>query len=207
MKSGSHHADVPSSIIYSPKAWQETIMGKALAKHPLVNYHRCKQAAPTPPTAFPQMLDHRPLAGVKIVEIARIIALPATGILLTAMGAQIVRVQSKNLPDFTVRRRKCCGTSSCADEQLKPAQLCLTQGKKTTHIDLDNEADQAALRALIEDADVILQGYRAGTIERRGFGLDYALEVAARRGKGICYLVRAQLGSGVHSLLADLCVG
>jgi crotonobetainyl-CoA:carnitine CoA-transferase CaiB-like acyl-CoA transferase len=78
-------------------------MGKALAKHPLVNYNRCKQAAPTPPTPFPETLDHRPLAGVKIIELARIIALPATGILLSAMGAEVIRVQHKNLPDFSVR--------------------------------------------------------------------------------------------------------
>ena len=43
--------------------------------------------------------------------------------------------------------------------------------------------------SFIEGADVILQGYRPGVYERRGFGMDYALEVAARRGKGICYLV------------------
>lgn len=68
----------------------------------------------------------------------------------------------------------------------------MTQGKKTTHLDLDHEADAQALRDLIEGADVILQGYRAGVYERRGFGMDYALEVAARRGKGICYLVSIQ---------------
>jgi crotonobetainyl-CoA:carnitine CoA-transferase CaiB-like acyl-CoA transferase len=65
------------------------------------------------------------------------------------------------------------------------------QGKKSIHLDLDNEADTEALRRLFEGADVILQGYRSGTIDRRGFGLDYALEVAARRGKGICYMVRS----------------
>ena len=65
----------------------------------------------------------------------------------------------------------------------------MTQGKKTTHLDLDHDADKEALRALIEGADVILQGYRAPVMENRGFGMDYALEVAARRGKGICYLV------------------
>ena len=77
-------------------------MGKSLAKHPLVNYRRCKESAPTPPTAFPEKLDKRPLAGVKIIELARIIALPATGIVLSAMGAEIVRVQCRDLPDFSV---------------------------------------------------------------------------------------------------------
>lgn len=61
-------------------------------------------------------------------------------------------------------------------------------GKTSTHLDLDHWPDREALQALIEGADVILQGYRPGAMEKRGFGLDYALEVAARRGKGICYL-------------------
>jgi crotonobetainyl-CoA:carnitine CoA-transferase CaiB-like acyl-CoA transferase len=77
-------------------------MGKALAKHPLVNYKRCAQASPTPPVPFPEKLDKRPLAGVKIVELARIIALPATGIVLSSMGAEVIRVQSRDLPDFSV---------------------------------------------------------------------------------------------------------
>ena len=94
--------DVPSSLVFSPQAWNDTIMGKSLAKHPLVNYKKCKDGAPTPPTPFPELLDKRPLAGIKIVELARIIALPSTGIILSSMGAEVVRVQSKNLPDFSV---------------------------------------------------------------------------------------------------------
>ncbi|KAK5723155.1 hypothetical protein LTR17_013950 [Elasticomyces elasticus] len=37
-------------------------MGKSLAKHPLVNYKKCKEGAPVPPAAFPEKLDKRPLA-------------------------------------------------------------------------------------------------------------------------------------------------
>jgi hypothetical protein len=93
---------VPSSIVYSPQGWNDTIMGKSLAKHPLVNYRRCDQISPTPPTPFSEKLDKRPLAGIKVVELARIIALPATGIVLSSMGAEVVRVQSRDLPDFSV---------------------------------------------------------------------------------------------------------
>jgi hypothetical protein len=72
---------------------------------------------------------------------------------------------------------------------LQPAQLCLTQGKTSTHLDLDIEADKQALKRLIEDADVILQGYRPEVFEKRGLGIDFAMEIAQRRGKGIVWLV------------------
>lgn len=77
-------------------------MAKSLAKHPLVNYKQLPNAQLTPPTPFPQLSDKRPLAGIKIVELARIIALPATGAVLTSFGADVIRVQSKHLPDFAV---------------------------------------------------------------------------------------------------------
>lgn len=77
-------------------------MGKSLAKHPLINYKRLP-GVPTPPVHFAETADRRPLAGIKIVELARIIALPATGAVLTSFGAQVIRVQSKHLPDFSVR--------------------------------------------------------------------------------------------------------
>lgn len=170
--------DVPSSIVYTPKEWNETIMGKSLAKHPLINYKCVRNGPPVP---FPD--GYRPLAGIKIIELARIIALPSAGIVLTSLGAEVIRVQSKDMPDFS------------------PAELCLMQGKKAVHLDLNQEIDRAQLRKLIEDADVVMQGYRPEVFTKRGFGLDYALEVAERRGRGIIYMVSC----GCHHLeYADL---
>lgn len=78
-------------------------MAKSLAKHPLVNYKRLLEGASTPPVSFRESADKRPLAGIKILEFGRIIALPAAGTILTSMGAEVIRVQSKHLPDFSVR--------------------------------------------------------------------------------------------------------
>lgn len=61
-------------------------------------------------------------------------------------------------------------------------------GKATYDLDLERPADHARLLKLIEEADVILQGYRYRSLERRGFGLDAVLEMATARGKGIVYL-------------------
>ncbi|RFU76004.1 alpha methylacyl- racemase [Trichoderma arundinaceum] len=163
-------------IVHSPQSWLETRMGQILASHPLVNYKQVSLSADTqPPVPFPTLLqtggDARPLAGIKILELARIIAAPAAGGILASMGADVVRVQSRELVDFT------------------PAQMCgLMAGKRAIHLDLDEEGDREKLRTLIADADVIIQGYRLRSLERRGFGQTLALELAAARKRGVIFL-------------------
>lgn len=82
-------------------------MGKALARHPLVNYSRQKQGQYIPPAQFGKMIssDKRPLAGIKVLELARIIAAPAAGAALASMGAEVIRVNTDKLLDYTLRLR------------------------------------------------------------------------------------------------------
>ncbi len=61
-------------------------------------------------------------------------------------------------------------------------------GKRTCALDLTKEGDKKQLYKLMEEADVIIQSYRQGSLARKGFGLDDLLEIANRRGKGIIYL-------------------
>lgn len=159
------------SIVYSPKGWRDTEMGQRLFQHPLVNYAQQTYCPALPPASLPKSQDKRPLAGIKVVELARIIAGTAAGALLASMGAEVIRVNSSKLKDYT------------------PAQpSSLMAGKTTVDLDLDDPADHARLMQLFEEADVILQGYRLRSLERRGFGLHAALEIANRRGKGIIYV-------------------
>lgn len=159
------------SIVYSPHGWRQTEMGKSLSRHPLVNYKQQAQASKLHPTPFPSSVDKRPLAGIKVVELTRIIAGAAAGAALASLGAEVIRVNSSKLKDYT------------------PAQpSSLMAGKTTVDLDLENPADHDKLMQLFKQADVILQGYRLGSLERRGFGLKTALEIANRRGKGIIYV-------------------
>ena len=159
------------SIVHSLEDWLNTEMGKSLARHPLVNYSRQDQCPEIPATILPKTEDKRPLAGIKVVELARIIAGTAAGALLASMGAEVIRVNSSKLKDYT------------------PAQpSSLMAGKTTVDLDLNDPADHAKLTQLFEQADVILQGYRLRSLERRGFGLKQCLEMAKKRGKGIIYV-------------------
>lgn len=159
------------SIIHSPQGWCQTEMGKSLARHPLINYSKQTHCPPLPPTPLHELSDKRPLAGIKVVELARIIAATATGAALASMGAEVIRVNSSKLKDYT------------------PAQpSSLMAGKTTVDLDLNNPADHGRLMQLFEQADVIIQGYRLRSLERRGFGLQAALEMANKRGRGIVYV-------------------
>jgi crotonobetainyl-CoA:carnitine CoA-transferase CaiB-like acyl-CoA transferase len=115
--------------------------------------------------------DARPLAGIKVLKLARIIAAPAAGSILESMGADVVRVQSNQLLDFT------------------PAQICgLMAGKRSMHLDLNESDDRGSLRALIANADVTIQGYWLRSLERHELGRPLALELAIARKRVVVFL-------------------
>lgn len=91
------------SICYSPEGWRQTEMGKRLAEHPLVNVSHESYAIPTPPVPLPKAHgDRRPLAGIKVLEMVRIIAGPTVGATLAALGADVIRVNCSKLVDLNV---------------------------------------------------------------------------------------------------------
>lgn len=160
------------SICFTPKQWTESEMGKSLASHPLIDVEQQTHAVPTGPVAFPPLKpgNLRPLAGVKVVEMTRVIAGPQIGTILTSLGADVIRLNPPHLPDINI------------------LQLTLNAGKRTSTVDLRKADDLAHLRSLVADADVFVQGFRHGKMKKFGLGLEEMLELAAKRGKGIVYV-------------------
>jgi hypothetical protein len=160
------------SVCFNPKQWNESSMGKSLAEHPLVDVEQQTHAVPTAPVAFPPLKagDLRPLAGVKVVEMTRVIAGPQIGTILTSLGADVIRLNPPHLPDINIM------------------QLTLNAGKRTTTVDLRKPAERAQLLRLLSDADVFVQGFRHGKMKKFGLGLEEMLEMAGKRGKGIVYV-------------------
>lgn len=110
---------------------------------------------------------HRPLAGLKVVDLTRVIAAPAVTRGLAELGASVMRCTSPNLPDVST---------------FHPD---LNWGKWNCSIDLYCAADREKLRALILDADVVVQGYRPGVLDKYGFGQQAVIDMCADRRRGI----------------------
>ncbi|KAK0351764.1 hypothetical protein LTR02_014596 [Friedmanniomyces endolithicus] len=159
------------SICYTPERWRQTQMSRALSRHPLVNNRLQSYAIPTPVVAIPPVsTDKRPLAGIKVIELVRIIAGPVIGSTLAALGADVIRVNSSRLPDFN------------------SLQLTLNAGIRTVDLDINQDDDLTRMKELVKDADVFVQGYRPGSTARYGLGLQNLLEMAGKRGRGIVYV-------------------
>lgn len=160
------------SICFTPKQWRESEMGRTLNAHPLVNTKLQHQAIPTPAIAFPPLNPHdkRPLAGIKVVEMTRVIAGPQIGAILSAYGADVIRINPPHLPDINIM------------------QLTLNAGKRTIGIDLRKESDVAIVKKLVADADVFINGFRINKLPKWGLGLNDLLQMAGERGRGIVYV-------------------
>src|SRR3984893_3637327 len=102
-----------------------------------------------------------PLSGVKIVELAGIGPGPFAGMLLSDMGADIVRVdgaQQVNPAPFD-----------------KPNLEPLYRGRRSIGVDLKNPEGVELVLKLVEKADALVEGYRPGVTERLGLGPDVCL--------------------------------
>ena len=74
-------------------------------------------------------------------------------------------------------------SSACSltDNSKQTLALTLTAGKRTYSLDLTKASDRKHLSSLIQDADVIMQAFRLGSLERKGFGLEDIIEMSKKR--------------------------
>jgi alpha-methylacyl-CoA racemase len=106
-----------------------------------------------------------PLAGIKVVEIAGIGPGPCAGMMLADMGAEVILVE---------RRSPNANAAGITGDSHK--QAFFNRGKKSIALDLKNpEAIELVLK-LVAEADVFIEGFRPGVMERLGLGPDVCLE-------------------------------
>ncbi|SEA18228.1 CoA transferase [Variovorax sp. YR216] len=150
--------------------WDATPQGQALSGQPLFTIERIGDARPL---SLPALADDaRPLSGVRVLDLTRILAGPVGGRALAAYGADVMLVNSPDLPNI----------EAVADT---------SRGKLSTHIDLRSGAGRDVLGRLLNGAHVFIQGYRPGGIAALGFGP----EAAARARPGIVYVSLTAYGT------------
>jgi crotonobetainyl-CoA:carnitine CoA-transferase CaiB-like acyl-CoA transferase len=148
------------AALRSSQEWSEHAQGLALAPLPVLTIRRIGDADPELPPRCP-----RPMQGLRVLDLTRILAGPACARTLAGHGADVLRIGSARLP------------------AIEPFVIDTGSGKRNAFLDLDDAGDAAQLRNLVGECDVFCQGYREGALSRRGFGPD---EVAALR-PGVIY--------------------
>ena len=125
-------------------------------------------AEPTAETAAP------PLAGIKVVDLSRVLAGPYCTMCLGDMGADVVKIERPGGGDDTRR------FGPPFVDGVSTYYLAINRNKRSIAVDLKSAAGKAVLWRLLEDADVLVENFRPGAMKRLGF--DYAA-VAARNPK------------------------
>jgi crotonobetainyl-CoA:carnitine CoA-transferase CaiB-like acyl-CoA transferase len=107
-----------------------------------------------------------PLKDVKVIDLSHIMAGPACSMLLADMGADVIKVE--RLPDGDDSRRMVPPT--IADQSA--AFLIMNRNKRGIALDLRTEGGRNVLSRLLKNADVLIENFRRGTMERMGLGYD-----------------------------------
>lgn len=159
------------TICWSVDEYQASEHGKANAHVGLFEIQERSDLGTRQPACWwpevPQTCSKRPLAGLKVVDMTRVIAAPAISRGLAEMGASVMRVTAEHVPD------------------LSSLHCDLNWGKWNCFLDLRKEENRTKLCLLILDADVVVQGYRPNALDKWGFGVDNILEMCKTRSRGI----------------------
>ena len=105
-----------------------------------------------------------PLSGIKIIDLSSVISGPVATVLLADQGADVIKVEA---PQGDIIRRMGLGKNN-----LSPGFVSANRGKRSICIDLKEPAGVAIVKKLVADADVFIQNFRPGAIERMGLSYD-----------------------------------
>jgi crotonobetainyl-CoA:carnitine CoA-transferase CaiB-like acyl-CoA transferase len=169
-------ADLEEAIIVAKGAggmartreeWATHPQATAIAALPLLEILRIGDSAPEPLPA-----TKRPLSGIRVLDLTRVLAGPTCARTLAEHGAEVLKITAAHLPNLGYQ------------------EWDTGHGKLSAQLDLRQPSDVETLRALVRQADVFSQGYRPGSLASRGLSPE---ELAALR-PGLVYVSLSAFG-------------
>ena len=151
----------------SMEEWAQHPQSAAVALLPLLEIEKI---ADCPPQPMPE--GARPLSGVRVLDLTRVLAGPTCARTLAEHGADVMKITASHLP------------SNIAQE------YDTGHGKLSAHLDLRDEKDLNTLKGLVAEAEIFSQGYRPGTLAQRGL----SPEDLAKLRPGIVYVSLSAFG-------------
>jgi alpha-methylacyl-CoA racemase len=119
-----------------------------------------------------------PFEGLKVLDLSRLLPGGFCSLLLADFGADVIKVEDTGMGDYI---RWSPPAFEGAEETSKSALfLSLNRGKRSVRIDLKSDAGRDVLLRLVKDADVLLESFRPGVLDRLGVGYDALKEVNPR---------------------------
>ncbi len=154
-------ANGAGGMMRSMAEWAQHPQAAAIASLPLMEIVKIGDS---PPERLPD--GDRPLSGVRVLDLTRVLAGPTCARTLAEHGADVLKITGPHLP------------------HLGYQEYDTGHGKLAAHLDLRQAGDVETLRGLVREADVFSQGYRPGTLGKRGF----SPEALAQLRPGIIYV-------------------
>ena len=154
-------------MVRSMEEWDRHPQAAAVASLPLLEI---RKIGDSPPEALPE--GSRPLSGVRVLDLTRVLAGPTCARTLAEHGADVMKITAPHLPSIGAQ------------------EYDTGHGKLSAHLDLREESDLETMRELVRQADVFSQGYRPGTLAKRGLSPQ---DLAAVR-PGIVYVSLSAFG-------------
>ncbi|MCB1647335.1 MAG: CoA transferase [Pseudomonadales bacterium] len=129
--------------------FDQTAQGRAVRTMPLISITRIGEAEPRVPV--PLRPGQKPLTGIRVLDLTRILAGPVCGRTLATYGADVMLINSPRLPNIR-------------------AIVDTSRGKRSAWLDLEHTEGRKGLENLIRDANVFVQAYSPDSLARRGYG-------------------------------------
>jgi len=109
-----------------------------------------------------------PLEGVVVVDLSRVLAGPHATMMLADMGARVIKVEQPETGDETRQ----WGPPFVGDDHVSTYFLACNRNKESIALDLKSDAGKGTLTRLVERADVLVENFRTGVMDRLGFSMD-----------------------------------
>jgi crotonobetainyl-CoA:carnitine CoA-transferase CaiB-like acyl-CoA transferase len=167
LESAIHDAGGVAGLVRTRGEWEALDVCRVVRSEPIVEITRIGDAPP-----MPMPRGRRPLGGVRVLDLTRILAGPVCTRTLAEHGADVLRITGEHLP------------------HLGALEFDYGAGKLSAHLDLRTPQGCETLKALVHEGDVFCQSYRPGSLARRGFGPE---QLAAMR-PGIIYVTLDAFG-------------
>ena len=159
---------LPIGMMRSEAEWDAHPQSAALDAQPVLILEKIGEADPRPLPAA----GERPLSGLRVLDLTKVIAGPVCGRTLTEHGADVLQITAAHLA------------------HAMPLIIDANRGKRSAYLDLRKDAGIDRLKELVREADIFVQGYRPGTLASRGLGPDALAEIRP----GIVYVSLSAFG-------------